>query len=153
MRRVISLILNMRTRHAVTTKVLLDIIPWRQNPKFHHRIHNSPSPAPILSHLNPLQIPQPISPRSILIPSSHLRIGLPSDLFPSGFPTKTLYTFCPLPCVPHVPPTSFPCLDLPNDIWGTVQFVKLPACTWHGIKFYSSIIGDILMPFLRTKTF
>ena len=30
--------------------------------------------------------------RSILLLSSHLRLGLPSDLFPSGFPTKTLYT-------------------------------------------------------------
>ena len=24
--------------------------------------------------------------------STHLRLGLPSGLFPSGFPTKTLYT-------------------------------------------------------------
>jgi hypothetical protein len=27
------------------------------------------------------------------IPSSRLRLGLPSGLFPSGFPTKSLYTF------------------------------------------------------------
>jgi hypothetical protein len=35
--------------------------------------------------------PYPISLRSILILSSHLRLGLPSDIFPFGFPTKILY--------------------------------------------------------------
>ena len=30
--------------------------------------------------------------RSILLLSSHLSLGLPSGLFPSGFPSKTLYT-------------------------------------------------------------
>ena len=34
----------------------------------------------------------PTSWRSILILSSHQRLGLPSGLFPLGFPTKTLYT-------------------------------------------------------------
>ena len=33
-----------------------------------------------------------ISWRSILILSSHLRLGLPNGIFPSGFTTKTLYT-------------------------------------------------------------
>ena len=38
-------------------------------------------------------IPQhPTSWTCILILSSHLRLGLPSDLLPSVFPTKTLYT-------------------------------------------------------------
>ena len=40
--------------------------------------------------------PPPTSWRSILILSSHLRLGLPNGLFPSGFPTRTLYS--PLPC-------------------------------------------------------
>jgi hypothetical protein len=44
-------------------------------------------PEPVES--NPL--PPPNSLRSILIPSSHLRLCFPSGLFHSGFHTKTLY--------------------------------------------------------------
>ena len=36
--------------------------------------------------------PHPTSWKSTLILYSHLRLCLPSDLFPSGFPTKTLHT-------------------------------------------------------------
>jgi len=62
------------------------------NPKVHYRCHKFPPPVPILSQLDPVHIPppHPTSCRSIL--SSHLRLGLPGSLFPSGFPTKTLYT-------------------------------------------------------------
>jgi hypothetical protein len=73
------------------------INPWRQNPKVHRRMHNSPLTVPILSQVNPLHTPQPMSLRSILIPSSHLRLGLSSGLFLSGFHTKILYTFLPSP--------------------------------------------------------
>ena len=52
-----------------------------------------------LSWANPIQSPQPppTSWRSILILSSHLRLGLPNGLFPSGFPTRTLCTLLPSP--------------------------------------------------------
>ena len=44
-----------------------------------------------LSWSSPIQstCPHPTSWRSIIILSTHLRLGLPSGLFPSGFPTKT----------------------------------------------------------------
>ena len=46
-----------------------------------------------LSWVSPIQYiyPHPTSWRSILILSTHLRLGLPTGPFPSGFPTKTLY--------------------------------------------------------------
>jgi hypothetical protein len=37
--------------------------------------------------------PHPTSPRSILILSTHICLGLSSGLFPSGFPTNNLYAF------------------------------------------------------------
>jgi len=60
-----------------------------------------------LSWASSIQLPQPppTSWRSILMLSSHLRLGLPSGLFPSGFPTRTLYT--PPPYAPRAPPISF----------------------------------------------
>ena len=76
------------------------------NPKVHYRAHKRPPPVPILSQLHPVPKPPPTSWRSILILSSHLRLGLPNGLFSSGFPTKTLCT--PLPssiratCLAHL---------------------------------------------------
>ena len=55
------------------------------NPKVQHRIHKCQPSVPILSQLQST-LP-PTSRRSIFILSSHLRLGLASDLFPSGFPT------------------------------------------------------------------
>ena len=62
-----------------------------------------------LSWASPIQsiYPHPTSWRSILILSTHLRLGPPSGLFPPDFPTKTLYTPSPHPYVPHAQPISF----------------------------------------------
>jgi hypothetical protein len=38
---------------------------------------------------------------------THLRLGLPSGLFPIGFPTKTLHTLLLSPYALHASPTSF----------------------------------------------
>ena len=60
-----------------------------RNPKVHYCPHKRPPPVPILGQPSPVHIPS--SWRSILILSTHLHLCLPSDLFSSGFPTKTLY--------------------------------------------------------------
>jgi hypothetical protein len=99
--------------------ILLKLTPWRQIPKIHHRIHNSPRTIPILSQIDPLPTSQPISLRSILIPSSHLRLGLSNGLLPSGFPTKTLYLFIPSPmratCPAHLILRHLICLTISDD--------------------------------------
>jgi hypothetical protein len=61
----------------------------------------------------------PTSWRSTLMLSSHLRLGHPSGLFPSGFPTKTLYT-------PLLSPTraTFP-----------VHLILLDVITWTILHF------------------
>ena len=56
-------------------------------------IHKCPSHVPILSQFDPIHAPpHPTSWRFIFILSSHLRLVRPNGLFPSGSPTKSLYT-------------------------------------------------------------
>ena len=66
------------------------------NPKVHYRIHKCPPPVPNLSQLHPVSTPSDFL-KSILILYSHLLLGLPNGLFPSGFPTRTLCTPLPSP--------------------------------------------------------
>ena len=72
-----------------------------------------------LSWASPIQsiYPHPTSWRSILILSTRLRLGLHSGLFPSGFPTKTLYTPSPHPYAPLVQPISFFSILSPAQYW------------------------------------
>jgi len=50
-----------------------------------------PPPVPVLSQINPVHAPASQFLRLVLLLSSHPCLGLPSGLFPSCFPTKTLY--------------------------------------------------------------
>jgi hypothetical protein len=72
----------------------------------HHHIHKRPLLVPIMSQTIQSITPHPISPRSILILSTHLHLELPTGLIPSMFPTNILYacfsfsihTTCPVHC-------------------------------------------------------
>ena len=67
-------------------------------PAFHGTLRFITTPTSIchlsLSWASPIQsiYPHPTSWKSFLMLYTHLRLGLPSGLLPSGFPTKTLYT-------------------------------------------------------------
>ena len=62
-----------------------------------------------LSWASPIQSthPHPTSWRSILILSTHLRLGLPSGLFPSSSPPRPYTPPSPHPHAPHAQPISF----------------------------------------------
>jgi hypothetical protein len=59
-----------------------DLLPCSQEP--------STCPCPQSDQANPYH-PHPIYLKSILILSTHLSLGFPSGLFPSGFPTRILF--------------------------------------------------------------
>jgi hypothetical protein len=71
--------------------------------KVHYRVHKRPPLVPIVSQIDSVHtIPSYL--RSILILSNHIRLGLPSGLFPSGFPTNILYTLIFAPIRATCPP-------------------------------------------------
>ena len=59
-----------------------EIPRFSRKPMVHYRTQKRPPPVSILGQPNPDLYPHPTSWRSILILSTHLRLGLPSGLFP-----------------------------------------------------------------------
>ena len=96
--------------------------------------------------------PHPTSWRSILILSSHLRLGIPSSFLPSDFPIKTLYM--PLISIPkcYMPrPSHYSRFNHPNNIWWVLQMIthrRLQYCThvFKNINFVN-FKEDIINPY------
>jgi hypothetical protein len=98
-------------------RVLLEMLIVAQpdislKPKVSYRVHNNVSQDPILNQVYPDHDATHYL-RFILILSSHLRLGLPSDLFTSCSSTNILYACLTIPCVLRAPPISHPLLLSP----------------------------------------
>ena len=118
-------------------------ISW--NLKVHYRIHKCPPPVLILSQLDPVHAPHPTSRRSILILSSHLRLGLPSGFFPSGFPPK--------PCI-HLSPirAAYPSqLILLYFITRTILSEQCRSLSSSLCSFLHSPVTSLLLSSLKPK--
>jgi hypothetical protein len=113
------------------------LTPWRQNPKVHHRIHNSPPTMPLLSQVNPLHSP------SANLPKVRFHPILPSTPWPfkgslsPGFSHQTPVHINSLCYACHMPrPSRSPSLYLLNNIWWWVQTMKLPTVQLSPLSRY-----------------
>jgi len=98
--------------------------------------------------------PHPTTWRSILILSSHLRLGRPNDLFPSGLPTKPRNT----PFLSHIRSTCPAYLILLDFITRTMlgeqyRLFSSSLCSFLYSPLISSLLGrNILLSTLFSNT-
>ena len=122
------------------------------NPKVHYRVYNSPPPVPILSQINPVHTPTSHFLRSILVSPSLLCLGLLSGLFPSYFPTKSLYASLLSPHTCYIPRPSLSSLfDRPINVgW---RSLSSSLCNFLHSAVTPSLLGpNILLNTLFSNT-
>jgi len=124
-----------------------------RNPKVHYRTHKRPPPLSILCQPNPVHIHTSHLLRSILILSTHLRVGLPNGLRPSGFLGKTLYTnlsssiqgTCPAHLITF--PYYFRKFKCKNRTWKCNEFLKCFSRKFDEVKpMFPYINKEISIP-------
>jgi hypothetical protein len=89
-------------------------------------VHKSPPLVPVQNQMDPVHVTLSVL-RSILMLSFYLCLGLPSDVFSCGIPTKILYTF-PLSAIHATFPAHLILLDLIILIMFGEEY-KIGSCT------------------------
>jgi len=115
----------------------------------HYRSRKWPPPVTILCQLDPFHIPKSHFLKIHLYIASHLRLGLPSGLSPTGFPNKTLYTPLPSP-IRATCPTHLILLDFITRRILDEEYTTLSSslCSFLHSPVTSSLLGPNI--FLKT---
>jgi len=106
----------------------------------HFHFYKLLTPIHILSQINPVHASHLTSWINILILSSHLHLGLPSGLFPSGLHTKTLYATL-LSALHATCPAHLILLDFINDFFNTCKIKRILSIiteAWLSYRAYFS---------------